>query len=475
MVKKEILSHCRCLVIGDLMLDKYIYGNVNRISPEAPVPIVHIFEQKFLLGGAANVAANIRAFGANVTLIGVLGIEAEANVFHKILDENGIDFDGIESKHNTTTIKTRVIGNQHQIVRFDKEHTENLNLEDEKNFIKKCAENIQYADIVILSDYGKGVCSQTVCVSVIELANKYGKPVLIDPKCSDWTRYAGAYLIKPNFKEFCESVGKPINNTTTDIELAAKNQLASYNIENILVTRSNYGMILVNHSTADFPAETREVYDVSGAGDTVIAVIATFLAAGAELNEAVKFANIAAGIAVGKTGTYVVTFADLENIIGNNMSKIRMTQDIIEHINELKKQGKKIVFTNGCFDIIHIGHINLLKQAKQFGDILIVGLNSDSSVKRIKGNGRPFNNEMERAEVLAALNTTDIVIIFEEDTPLELIKKIMPDVLVKGADYAPERVVGADIVIASGGRLELAKLIESKSTTDILCKIKQFS
>jgi D-beta-D-heptose 7-phosphate kinase/D-beta-D-heptose 1-phosphate adenosyltransferase len=473
--KKQLSLRC-CLVVGDLMLDKYIYGNVNRISPEAPVPVVRMAEQKFVLGGAANVAANIHAFGANAALIGVLGTETEAGIFREILGENGIDFCGIESRKRITTIKTRVIGNERQIIRFDSECTESLDSEDEELIIKKCADNIQYADAVVISDYAKGVCTRKVCASVIELANKHGKPALIDPKCLDWERYAGAYLIKPNFKEFCESFGKLIGNDTTAIESAVKKQLEKYNIKNILVTRSNHGMTLANNSAVyDFKAEAREVYDVSGAGDTVIATIAAFLAAGAELNEAVKLANMAAGIAVSKTGTYAVTFADMENAInGNDMPKIIADEDITEYIRALRKQGKKVVFTNGCFDIIHTGHISLLKQAKQFGDVLIVGLNSDSSVRRIKGEGRPINNETDRAEILTALNVVNAVIIFDEDTPLELIKKIMPDVLVKGADYAPDKVVGADIVIAAGGRLELVKLVESKSTTDILCKIKRF-
>ncbi|MCL2260337.1 MAG: D-glycero-beta-D-manno-heptose 1-phosphate adenylyltransferase [Fibromonadales bacterium] len=441
----------KILVIGDAMLDEYISGNVSRVSPEAPVPIVGVSKRKSTLGGAANVAMNIQSLGIKADLASVIGNDAEGKIFLQKLENNGINFNGIESEKRITTVKTRIIGNDRQIARYDKEQIDELDINLEDEFIYKCKNVIKNYNMVIISDYKKGVCTEKVCQEIIKTAKEFGLRVIIDPKQNNWQRYRGAYLIKPNFKEFSET-GKTVENLLSDYEL-----------QNILITRSHDGMTLANkNETKDFKSEAKDVYDVSGAGDTVIGTIAAFLAKGMELNEAVRISNIAAGIAVGKMGVYTVTLSDIENVIYN---KLISRTNLANQIDAWRKQNKKIVFTNGCFDIIHAGHISLLKQAKQFGDILIVGLNSDASVKSIKGETRPVNNETDRADVLSAIEFVDAITIFNEDTPFELIKEILPDVLVKGADYTPQTVVGADIVIANGGKIEFAKLVEGKSSS----------
>jgi len=448
----------KILIIGDVMLDEYINGNVSRISPEAPVPVVNVSNSKYVLGGAANAAVNIQSLGVDAILASVIGHDANGEIFLQNLEKSKVDFCGVKSKNRVTTVKTRIIGNDRQIVRYDKEQTDELNTAEEAEFICKCKNAIENSDMLVISDYKKGVCTEKVCRELIKTANKLGLHVIVDPKQSDWSRYSGAYLIKPNFKEFCET------------KKTAEELLSDYELQNILITRSNKGMSLVSKKgTEDFKAEAKDVYDVSGAGDTVVGTIAAFLAKGTELREAVEIANIAAGIAVGKMGTYAVTLAEIKNAIHNkSRQKLLSEKGIVELADIWKKQNRKIVFTNGCFDIIHAGHISLLKQAKQFGDILIVGLNSDASVKSIKGETRPVNSEADRAEVLCAFEFVDAVIIFNEDTPLELIKKILPDVLVKGADYTPQTVVGADVVMENGGKVELVKLVEGKSSSRIL-------
>jgi len=452
------MNNIKVLVIGDIMLDEYVFGSVSRISPEAPVPVVSVSNRKFVLGGAANVALNISSLGVSTTLMGVIGKDTEGEVFLQTLKENSINFEGLKLENRITTVKTRIIGNDRQIVRFDKEQTNEFSAEEQNEFIDKFKNAVKDSSIIVISDYKKGVCSEKICREVIECANKLGKQVIVDPKQSNWSRYSGAYIITPNFKEFCET-GKTVEQLLKD-----------YQIQNILITRSQDGMSLVNkNETKDFKSEAKDVYDVSGAGDTVVGTIAAFLAKGTELCEAVEISNIAAGIAVGKMGTYAVTLADIKNAIhSRSKQKLISIEKIADIVDIWKKQGKKIVFANGCFDIIHTGHISLLKQAKQFGDILVVGLNSDASVKQLKGETRPINSEIDRAEVLCAFEFVDALTIFNEQTPLELIKKILPDVLVKGADYTLQNVVGADIVMANGGKVELVKLIEGKSSSKII-------
>jgi D-beta-D-heptose 7-phosphate kinase/D-beta-D-heptose 1-phosphate adenosyltransferase len=468
-INEQAIGACEVAVIGDIMFDEYISGTVSRVSPEAPVPVVRVNERKYGLGGAANVAKNIRALGAGVTLIGRLGDDSTAGAVKSLLADSGINYDTVVSDSEPTTCKTRVVGNAYQIVRYDVESVCEPTPETEAEIIQKCRRAIGNADIVVISDYLKGLCSHNICANVIGYANSLGKRVLVDPKHNDWMRYQGAYLIKPNLPEFKSAVGKDMCDLIAD----AKRMSERHSIDNVLITRSREGMTLVNElGDTHFPANAREVFDVSGAGDTVIAAIAVFMAVNQELNAAITLANAAAGIAVSKKGTYAVSYADLISAVcGNNKGKLFSRSEIVLCAAEWKALNKRTVFTNGCFDILHTGHIALLQKAKEYGDVLIVGLNSDDSVRRLKGETRPLNSGTDRAAVLAALECVDAVVEFEEDTPFELIKSILPDVLVKGADYSPENAVGADIVRQNGGTVELVLLVDGKSTSNIVAAL----
>lgn len=465
---KDKISKCRCLIIGDSMIDEYISGKVERISPEAPVPIVCISDVKYTLGGAANVAANIRKLGANCVLIGVVGKDSDSFLFFERLEKLKIQWAGLISEDRMTTKKTRIIGNWNQLVRLDKELNINLREQEEVALLEHIKCEIIKTDIIVISDYMKGVCTEKICKITIQLAKEYKKIVIVDPKQLNWERYKGAYLIKPNLKEFYSVT----RNENINIVTIAKKLLQQYCFENILLTRSQEGMMLIGkQDVINYVTEAREVFDVSGAGDTVIATLATLMGAGMNLLQAIEFANIAAGIAVGKLGTYAVSLNEIVLAKSCFYSKKIMTKKKIkEVVSSYKLNGKKIVFTNGCFDILHIGHITLLERAKELGDILIVGLNSDTSVKRLKGDSRPINNEYDRAKVLASLEVVDVVVVFEEDTPIELISAIIPNVLVKGADYAIDNVVGAEIVQKNGGKVVLVPIVQEKSTTQIISR-----
>jgi len=467
---KEKIEECSCLVIGDVMIDEYVNGNVTSVSPEAPVPIVHIRDVKSTLGGAANVAANIRKLGAKCTLVGVVGEDTDGQILREELQKRGVKWAGICTQSRITTKKTRIIGNLHQLVRLDREMNMEPGEAEQERLLNNVRKEIDSADIIIISDYKKGVCTSNICQTIISLAKKEDKKIIIDPKQTDWTRYSGAFLIKPNLKEFYQTIG----NTDNDIVQGAKQLLNKFDISNILITRSQDGMTLVSDNCVDnCQTEAQEVFDVSGAGDTVVATVATAIAAGMDLSDAIKIANIAAGISVSKLGTYAVGLNEIITSINHSYSKkIMSREEVISFAEMSKKHGKKVVFTNGCFDILHTGHISLLETAKRQGDVLIVGLNTDDSIKRLKGNDRPINNEYDRAKVLSALEAVDGVILFNEDTPIELVNGIVPNVLVKGADYTIDKVVGADVVSRNGGEVVLVPLIQEKSTTNIIEKAK---
>jgi len=467
---KEKIEECSCLVIGDVMIDEYVNGNVTSVSPEAPVPIVHIRDVKSTLGGAANVAANIRKLGAKCTLVGVVGEDTDGQILREELQKRGVKWAGICTQSRITTKKTRIIGNLHQLVRLDREMNMEPGEAEQERLLNNVRKEIDSADIIIISDYKKGVCTSNICQTIISLAKKEDKKIIIDPKQTDWTRYSGAFLIKPNLKEFYQTIG----NTDNDIVQGAKQLLNKFDISNILITRSQDGMTLVSDNCVDnCQTEAQEVFDVSGAGDTVVATVATAIAAGMELSDAIKIANIAAGISVSKLGTYAVGLNEIITSINHSYSKkIMSREEVISFAEMSKKHGKKVVFTNGCFDILHTGHISLLETAKRQGDVLIVGLNTDDSIKRLKGNDRPINNEYDRAKVLSALEAVDGVVLFNEDTPIELVNGIVPNVLVKGADYTIDKVVGADVVSRNGGEVVLVPLIQEKSTTNIIEKAK---
>lgn len=460
----------KCLVVGDIILDKYISGNVNRISPEAPIPVVHIEKRWHALGGAANVACNIAGCRVDTILCGVLGNDENAKKVLDELKERHINFCGLELKERTTTTKTRVIGPNQQIVRLDEEITDSISLREEEILFQNLMEWLPKVKIVVISDYNKGVCTESFCKKLIQEANKYHIFVLVDPKTRDWTKYSYANLVTPNFKEYCEATGVEMINSEQEIRKNGKNIFLKYCLEGILVTRSQHGMTYLYNDLRYFSCATKaqEVYDVSGAGDTVIAVIAAFLAAGYPLEKAIEVSNIAAAISVGKKGTYVVSvskiFEMIEEKVLDPYGKVISWAELKNVIKQWKEAGDKIVFTNGCFDILHRGHVTYLNAARKRGDHLIVGLNTDRSVKTLKGASRPVNNEEDRALVLSALSCVDKVVLFDEDTPYDLIKMIEPDELVKGGDYKESDVVGREFA----GKVTIMPIVEGYSTTSII-------
>lgn len=464
------------LVFGDVMLDTYVIGDANRMSPEAPVPIVHVSEYKYVLGGAANVAAGIAALGVQTLLAGVVGDDNAAEVLRCTTEKNGLVSDLVVSKNRRTTVKTRILGNQRQIVRFDDEIATDIEAADEAVLLEKLFLLAETVDLIIISDYSKGTCTERVCGKLIAYAGSLNKTIIVDTKRADWSRFQGASIVTPNFSEFKSCAAhREMHNNEKDISMAAKEMISRYNLGGILITRSQYGITYCPAIGEVFTvnAVAQEVFDVSGAGDTVVAALAVFLALGCDIYTAISIANTAAGIAVSKNGTYVVSRRELEaELWAAERNKLLSTDTIGEVIAEYRRRGMKIVFTNGCFDILHSGHISLLKQAKDAGDILVVGINSDLSIKRLKGELRPINSQDERAGILCELRAVDEVIIFDEDTPLELIEKIEPDILVKGGDYTEETIVGADFVKNRGGSVVIIPLVKDKSTSAIIAKMQ---
>ena len=464
-----------CLIVGDIILDKYIYGEVNRISPEAPIPIVNVLKEKYVLGGAANVAGNICGYHLNAYLCGLLGDDENAIVVKQLLTDKKIDFVGITSSKRCTTMKTRVVGMNQQLVRIDQEVTTELDMEEEKNLLQQVVSVLPKVQVVVLSDYNKGVCSESFCKRLMKVCQESGKLVIVDPKSDDWTKYKGAYLITPNFKEFQEVIGRTLDNTEAMISKKAISIIEKYELSQVLVTRSQFGMTLVKRGgdTLTFASVQQEVFDVSGAGDTVIATIAAMIAIGAKLEDALEVSNYAAGLAVSKAGSYVVTLEEVLEYLNHfglgYKDKIWDADKIYTMLQIWKNSHEKLVFTNGCFDILHIGHIDYLNRARLLGDKMIVGLNTDASVKRLKGTLRPINNQEVRALALAALQCVDAVIMFDDDTPEELIKLIKPDFLVKGGDYKLEDIVGREYA----REVCTIPLTEGYSTTKLLEKIQQ--
>lgn len=451
------------LIIGDVMLDRYHFGTVARISPEAPVPIVNVKKTTQTLGGAGNVVNNIAHLNAKAIVAGAWGDDGDALIIKSMLDGLGAEYDMTLTTAPTTT-KLRVIGEKQQIVRLDFEEIKPIEGDLATEALKNIEKRLKECGAVVISDYGKGFCTHDICEEVIRLAGKAGLPVVVDPKGSDWTKYSGATTVTPNVKELAEAVGRPVANEDEAIVLAAREIIDRVRLEYLVVTRSERGITVVSRSDfMHFPTEAREVFDVSGAGDTVVASLALCLAKGFSLTDAVTTANRAAGIVVAKIGTAPVTLAELNGVTGIK-SKIMGLKELLLRLNNDKLLNKKIVFTNGCFDILHKGHVTYLKQAKELGDILVMGLNSDASVKRLKGESRPVNSEMDRAEVLSALESIDYITIFDEDTPFELIKAVEPDVLVKGGDYKPEEVVGREFA----KKTVLIDFVHGYSTTSVI-------
>ena len=469
----------RVLCVGDVMVDRSIYGEVKRISPEAPVPVVHIKRESSELGGAGNVVRNLAALGASCAFVAAVGDDRAGREVGNMLGRLPTVEPFLRvSRHRETTIKSRFFSlDGHHLLRADRETVEAVSDDDAADLERAVVGQIADADVVILSDYGKGVLTGPLAAAVIALARKAGKPVVVDPKGVNYARYAGATIITPNRAELAEALGQPIVGDD-EIAAAAETLRKQLNVDAVLITRSGEGMTLVTREGPHhLPAETREVADVTGAGDTVVATLTLAMACGAALSVAARLANIAAGIVVGRHGTAVATQQDLaaarrQSGHASADHKVMDHSGAVECVAEWRRQGLQVGFTNGCFDLLHPGHVTLLSQARAACDRLVVGLNSDASVRRLKGNDRPIQNEAARAAVMASLSSVDLVVIFGEDTPLALIEALRPGVLVKGADYTRAQVVGGDLVESYGGRVVLVDLVASHSTTATIASMK---
>jgi len=468
----------RVLCLGDVMLDEFVYGESSRLSPEAPIPVVKVRRRKLMPGGAANLVRNVTTLGAVGTLIGLVGKDEMAVRLRQEIEElDRFRVHLIPCPDRMTTIKTRFVVGGQQMLRTDVEDSAPVEGELADRVLAIFEAELEHNDIVVLSDYAKGLLSDTVVRRAIELAVSRGKPVIADPKSKDFSRYSGVEVLLPNASELSAATGLPV---TTDEEAAIAADAARRNagLENLLVTRSRQGMTLArtNGTVTHLPARAREVHDVSGAGDTVAATMAVALASGIELEDAARVANVAAGLVVAKVGTATVYPRDIVAEIHQNdmisvCGEIVTLNQCVEVIDKWRAQDLKIGFTNGCFDLVHPGHISLLSQAKAACDKLIVGLNSDSSARGLKGPGRPVQSETARSIVLASLSAVDLVILFDEETPLRLIEAIRPDVLVKGADYKRDEVVGAELVLGHGGEVLLADIQDGYSTTNTIARV----
>ncbi|MBE7636055.1 D-glycero-beta-D-manno-heptose-7-phosphate kinase [Sneathiella sp. P13V-1] len=461
--------HVLCL--GDVMLDRFTYGSAGRISPEAPIPVLSISHQQSMLGGAGNVVRNILSLGGKATLVAVVGDDAEGREIQHLLEkEEGITPALVTSKGRPTTVKTRFIADGQQLLRADAEASHPVTKPTAVGLVDNFKAALNKVQMVILSDYAKGVLSDEVLKEVIAAANEAGVPVVADPKSEDFSRYQGVDLLTPNRKEMIAAAGMPCD-TNSDVVAAARSVMSRDNIKALLVTRSEAGMSLISEADeTHVAAQAQEVFDVSGAGDSVIACLSLGIGAGASHGEAAYLANLAGGVVVAKQGTAAVTADEIEAALhnvevreaDNKITSLTHAKDIVDG---WRARGLKVGFTNGCFDLVHPGHISLIRQARAECDRLIVGLNTDDSIRRLKGPDRPATNETSRAIVLAGLEDVSLVVPFAEDTPINLIEGLKPDVLVKGADYTVETVVGSDIVQAYGGRVLLAELKEGFSTT----------
>lgn len=459
------------VVVGDVMLDEYIIGDSDRISPEAPEPIITELERRYIPGGAANVAVNIVSFGARARLFGVVGDDSDGARFRANLTAAGVDDSGILTDNNRpTTRKTRLIARGNQVLRVDRETVKPITSPIEEQLLKAIVSAPE--EVIVVSDYAKGV----ITPRLVRQLTASGKRVIVDPKSFDFETYGGSYLLTPNLMEISNSAGVRRLPFET-IEKVCRKLIDKHTIANILVTLGPEGMLLIEK---DSPAQhiytkTREVYDVTGAGDTVIAAISAALAAGISLPDACYVANIAAGVVVGKHFTATATPEEIMNYAFGPISTVKIVSHdvLLNRIAELRKSGSSIVFTNGCFDLLHMGHITYLNEARGLGDVLVVGVNTDRSVRALKGEQRPIIPEQERSHILAALESVDFVILFDEDTPLELIQALRPDILVKGADYTKEQVVGLDIVESYGGSVVLLPLVENMSTSALINRIKE--
>jgi D-beta-D-heptose 7-phosphate kinase/D-beta-D-heptose 1-phosphate adenosyltransferase len=471
------LAGSRVLVVGDVMLDNFRYGTVDRISPEAPIPILEVDHEETMLGGAGNVVRNLCSLGANPRFVTVIGKDRAGKEVAREIRKQGVKEAPIIEPGRMTSTKTRYLAGVQQVLRADRETALPLPRKTETRLIRAAIVAMRGCKVVVLSDYGKGVLSAGAAQKIIRAAKKAKRAVIVDPKGTDFSRYRGADLITPNRRELADATGL---NTETDADIvkAAKQLIRKHAFGAVLVTRSADGMTVVPKKgrAQHLDAEAQEVFDVSGAGDTVVATVAAALSAGMTLKDAAALANVAAGIVVGKVGTAAAYAADLVGALHHQdlttaEAKVLSAEQAKDRIDSWRRSGHRIGFTNGCFDLLHPGHVSLLKQAKKACGRLVVGLNSDGSVEKLKGDGRPVQSEAARAAMLASLETVDMVVIFTERTPLTLIKALKPDVLVKGADYDLKKVVGADVVKRYGGKVLLAKIVPGHSTSATIARI----
>jgi len=461
------------LVIGDLMIDHYLWGDCNRISPEAPVQVIDLKEETSSLGGAGNVVNNLKTLGAHVDVLTVVGDCENTTHLKKLLNQIKVRTNFlITEKNRVTSKKTRVISSNQQVVRYDNESIDDISKTSESKLLKTFHKIINEYDVLLLSDYGKGVLTDSLTKKVIQASKKLRIKTLIDPKGKDFSKYSGAHLITPNKREAELATGIKISDNNS-LKNAIKKLKQTLNLDISMITLSEEGIAIYDKGLKIFPATVRSVFDVTGAGDTVLSSLGFALAIKNDINLAAKLSNLAAGVVVGKIGSATASMNEIieyESSLHKSSSDVHIKDwdEIQSLVNDFKIQKKKIAFTNGCFDIVHSGHIKYLEKSKTFADILIVGINSDKSVSKLKGSSRPINTEKDRAFIIAALECVDYVVIFEEDTPEKLIKFISPDILVKGSDYKKSEVVGNEYV----DDVRLVQLVEGKSTTNIIEKIQ---
>jgi D-beta-D-heptose 7-phosphate kinase / D-beta-D-heptose 1-phosphate adenosyltransferase len=468
-------QHCSILVIGDVMLDKYVWGTVERISPEAPVPVVHSSRATQCPGGAGNVAMNLVGLGAKATLIGFVGEDEDAEVLKTELAAAGVRAALVSVPDFPTTAKLRILSSNQQMLRVDTEKSGSRPSSAYEQLIQQAREVMPFCSAVVLSDYAKGVLSDLVCSVIINDARTLGIPVLVDPKSATFEKYRNATTVCPNLLELSLAANDSSNDLKKLFDIAEQ-YVELYGFDFLTITLGEKGIAVIRKGLRNHaPAVARQVFDVSGAGDTVIATLALCLACGLQIETGIELANVAAGIVIGKVGTVPVNRQELIGALSEDTAslaqlKIIDREQLGARVASWRATGQRIVFTNGCFDLLHVGHINLLERSRQQGDRLIVAVNSDESVKKVKGPTRPMVSERERAKVLAALSAIDAVVVFKENTPLELILEVRPDVLVKGGDYTEEEVVGAPEVRSWGGRVCLVPIVSGFSTSELVAK-----
>ena len=474
------IGHPRILVLGDAILDKYVWGDSSRISPEAPIPVLQVQGEEFKPGGAGSVCINLRHLEEEVIFCSAVGEDSEAAALRSLLDTAEIDLSGlISSPERVTSLKTRFLARAQQMLRVDREETGAISSELESQLINFLGEQIPQVDLVVVSDYGKGVVTPRITAQVAELCRQHEKKCIADPpKINDYSSYRGFTLLAPNRSEAEAASGTPINDEAS-LANAAIGLINENDLEYMIITRDRDGISGFDKQGNHFhdQAQVRAVYDVTGAGDMVTSIIGLVLADGGDIEYAVRLANVAAGIEVGKLGVAPVSRQEIKESLvwQSSESKVKTVEELQTVLAQLRVANKKVVLTNGCFDILHPGHVDLLQRARLYGDVLVVAVNSDDSIRRLKGPQRPILAEEERTQMLSAIGSVDFVIVFEEDTPIPLLEALKPEVLVKGAQYSVDQVVGHEVVQGYGGRIELVPHIEGISTTDIVQRVLEKS